>query len=783
MNTMKKAIALILSLTCCVSVAGLCGDYKYNTATVHAEEHEEKIFGDWSYVVYDKITGVCDTPCIEITKYNSDEKYGVTIPEKIDGMPVVSVAGDTFKEKSVSTLNISSSVKIFGENFVSNTGLYNIIFDNKLEFQPSMIKNPENSEETIIEGLKLTYVYPPSNKKIKEDIEIPETVCGLPVTAIENPAFQDNINIRSVKIPDTVKYFGVRVFADSSVQSVNIPKALKVLPSYTFKGCTQLKSVDFNENVIVAKKAFQDTDFSIPDNICISDTIANDSYVPVTVKSEPFTIQISRDNSTNEYACEIISYDPEYISGKTADIVIPDYFCEIPITKLHLHFWDTFNTYNIDINSIVFPSQMTEIRNISVNNPETIKSVTIKADNATIKQGAFKDTSIEEITLKGSCIIEAMSFMNCKNLRKVEFTGDSPEINIKYEAFKDCTALSEIIFPENMTADFKTDSFQNINIKELTLSGNINLDSHAFRDCGSLETLTLKGNVTLNENAFYNDNILKNIIIDTDKSINGSAFNGCVNLMNINSVPVFDTSTGSFRKEINEFIFNNFNNADDVGFINLYVQKQADDVVKKYTDDSMNDMQKIKALHDWVCNNIVYDSGNISDPKNHNDASVFMNDSSVCDGYAKCYNLLLNSAGIETYYLLGDNHAWNVVKLGNHYFHSDTTWDDGDTVSHDWFLKSDSEMLAETSSHSVWNFRTPSSLHNFQKESLPECRYSMGDLNTDGETNTADLVLLNKYLTGQSSVSADDIILADLTYDGFIDVFDLVIMRQSVLNK
>lgn len=780
-KTMKKAIAFMLSLMCCVSISDIYGNYKYNSSAVHAEEQEEKIFQDWSYVVYDKIAGVCDTSCIEITRYNGSDESIADIPEKIGGLPVVSIAGDAFKENHVYGILISSSVKRFGENFVINSGLEEITVDNKFIFCVNWITNPENPDESIVEGFEFSYLYPPEDNEIIEDIEIPETIYGLPVTSVGDNVFENNVNIGSVKIPDTVKYFGRRVFAGSSVKSVNIPESLKILPSNTFKDCKKLKSVDFHENLIIAKNAFNGTDISIPDNIIVSDTNADNSYKNISIKTETMTVGIFREE--NQYACEIISYNPDDISGNIADVVIPEYFSEIPVTKLNSLFWDLCDMYNIDINSIVFPSGITEINALSVNNPETIRSITIKAENFTIKQGAFKDTGVEEVTFNGSCTIDDTAFMNCKNLRKLEFTGNSPEISIKHDAFKDCTSLSEIIFPENMTANFNVDSFRNTNIKEITLSGNINITSHAFRDCKSLEKITLNGNITMEENAFCDDNMLKNIIIDTDKSINGSAFNGCVNLMNINSVPVFDTSSGSFREEISEFIFSNFNNADDVGFINLYVQKCADDIVNEYIDDSMNDMQKTRILHDWVCNNIAYEYNNTSDPKNHNDASVFMNDSSVCEGYAKCYNILLNRAGIETYYLLGDDHAWNVVKIGNHYFHSDTTWDDGDTISHDWFLKSDSEMIAETISHSVWNFRTPSSMHSFQKEILPECRYSMGDLNTDGEINMADLVLLNKYLNGQGSIHADDIILADLTYDGITDIFDLVLMRQAVINK
>lgn len=792
MKKIKKTMAYLFALTCCFAAATtFSGNYIKNSVVAHAEEEqEEKTYGNYSYVVYDKIEGVCDTPCIEITKYTNGIYWYMTIPSEIDGLPVVSLAKDALKGSSMFNIYLPSSIKNFGEGFVESLPRAGTVtIDNKFKFSMNYVSNPMSSDvnDLILKSFSLTAIYPPENKEIIEDLEIPETVCGFPVTKIEYETFSGNKNIRSVKIPDTVSYFGSRLFQNSSLQSVNIPKSLKVLPSDVFKGCTNLKSVDFHENVIVANNAFKDTNFKVPDNVKVSENdklYVSDSYSGITKKSGDFDIKISYDNTANEYFGEILSYNPNALSGTTADVVIPDYFCEIPIKEINNHFWTECNEAGIDLCSIVFPSEMTNIKNLNLNNPEALQSVTIKGKNIEIQDDAFKSTGIEDIVLNGACTINQMAFMDCKNLKKVEFTGDSPTININHDAFRNCTSIEEIIFPENMTADFKIDAFRNCSaVNELTFNGNINITSHAFRECSGLKNLTFNGDINLSTDAFYNCNHITNIAIDTSKPINGSAFNGCVNLLNINSSPVYNPAEKNFHTEINDFVFNNFNGANDVGFINLYVLEQVDNVIEKYITADMTDMQKIKTLHDWVCNNIVYDNEDVYSPKNHNDASIFMNDSSVCEGYAKCYNLLLNRAGIETYYLIGKNHAWNIIKLGGHYFHSDTTWDDGDNISYDWFLKSDSETTAETANHVTWTLNTPSALHNFQKSPLPECKYSMGDLNTDGETNISDLVILNKYLNGQSTVSADDIVLADLTYDGVTDVFDLVLMRKLVLNK
>lgn len=56
-----------------------------------------------------------------------------------------------------------------------------------------------------------------------------------------------------------------------------------------------------------------------------------------------------------------------------------------------------------------------------------------------------------------------------------------------------------------------------------------------------------------------------------------------------------------------------------------------------------------------------------------------------------------------------------------------------------------------------------------------------GDINDDGYLNIADAVALSEYIkSGQSESS--EISRMDINYDGFIDSFDLVLMRKLILN-
>lgn len=250
--------------------------------------------------------------------------------------------------------------------------------------------------------------------------------------------------------------------------------------------------------------------------------------------------------------------------------------------------------------------------------------------------------------------------------------------------------------------------------------------------------------------------------------------------MNINSEPVFDSTTGDFKPEYSDFIKNNFYMAEEIGFLNEYTKAQYEKIASEVTTPDMSDTEKVKALHDWICDNTRY-ADSIIPPEYHTDASILLNDATVCEGYAKAFNLLCNSVGIETYYVHSSDHAWNIVKLGGHYFHVDTTWDDGDNISYNYFLKSDSD-IHDNGSHSDWTAYKPTSLHDFQKNQLPECNYSIGDTNMDGTFNIADAVKMTGFLLGSKSETKENIVLYDLNFDGETDVFDMMLMRQKFMN-
>lgn len=124
--------------------------------------------------------------------------------------------------------------------------------------------------------------------------------------------------------------------------------------------------------------------------------------------------------------------------------------------------------------------------------------------------------------------------------------------------------------------------------------------------------------------------------------------------------------------------------------------------------EELSEYEKIKKVYELIIERVEY---NKEASDNQNIYSVFVNNQSVCAGYAKAAQHLLNQLGIFCTYVTGrvytgEAHAWNIVKCDGEYYHVDTTWGDpvflqkkselgitGDEVTYDYLCCPDSELF------------------------------------------------------------------------------------------
>lgn len=118
------------------------------------------------------------------------------------------------------------------------------------------------------------------------------------------------------------------------------------------------------------------------------------------------------------------------------------------------------------------------------------------------------------------------------------------------------------------------------------------------------------------------------------------------------------------------------------------------------------DYEKILYVYEYIVDQVEYDE---KAEDNQNICSVFVNRRSVCAGYSKATQYLLERLGVFCTYVTGttqgnESHAWNLVSCEGDYYYVDTTWgdpvfqsagdkEDRESISYDYLCCSDEELF------------------------------------------------------------------------------------------
>ena len=116
-----------------------------------------------------------------------------------------------------------------------------------------------------------------------------------------------------------------------------------------------------------------------------------------------------------------------------------------------------------------------------------------------------------------------------------------------------------------------------------------------------------------------------------------------------------------------------------------------------------DDLMQALLLHDYLVSHFSYDlTYSVYDVY-----GMLTQGTAVCQGYTLLYAALLTECGIESGYAVSEalNHIWNLVKIGENYYHVDATWDDPVSdryarVCHDSFMLSDTAIAS--TGHRDW---------------------------------------------------------------------------------
>ncbi len=125
--------------------------------------------------------------------------------------------------------------------------------------------------------------------------------------------------------------------------------------------------------------------------------------------------------------------------------------------------------------------------------------------------------------------------------------------------------------------------------------------------------------------------------------------------------------------------------------------------VDSFTPAGQTLYEKVKSVHDKVCELTVYDS---TAKYAYSAYGVFADGRSVCEGYAEAFKLLCDRSGIECILVVGTGitaadsgpHMWNYVRMDDGAWYAvDCTWDDGKKISDRYLLVGSGTVVLESS--------------------------------------------------------------------------------------
>lgn len=164
--------------------------------------------------------------------------------------------------------------------------------------------------------------------------------------------------------------------------------------------------------------------------------------------------------------------------------------------------------------------------------------------------------------------------------------------------------------------------------------------------------------------------------------------------------------------------------------------------------DQATEYQQIKRIYSYICQNVEYDYDTLNDSSTgkYTAYNAMMKETAVCQGYALLLYRMLREAGFSTRIIAGiatesgENHAWNIVRLGDRYYYLDSTWDASGNGYYDYFMRGKDGFEG----HNAWEDYTNDAF---------QAAYPVAD--TSYEPSVTDEPDLNAGIAAQGTCGSD----------------------------
>ena len=349
-------------------------------------------------------------------------------------------------------------------------------------------------------------------------VVIPEEIDGKKVTGIGDNAFNGNVIVTSVTIPDTVTSINLSAFYGcTKLSQVNLPPNLQFIGWRAFAGCTSLTSVEIPKSLTE----------------CELDVFADSGLTTATFEDGTTSILSNMFNSAEKLVNVTIpdtvtSIDQSAFYGctKLSQVNLP----------LNLQFigWRAFAGCT-SLTSVEIPKSLTECDS-DVFADSGLTTVTFEKGTTSVPDRLFNNAgSLTNVVIPDTVTsIGNSSFSGCTSLLQI----DLPK-NLEYMgscAFMNCTSLTSVEIPKSLT-DCRWDVFTGSGLTTVTFEeGTTRIASNVVTSVSTLINVTIPETVTsIGSYAFAGCNNLEKIVIpESVISIDDGAFNQCKKLSEVN---------------------------------------------------------------------------------------------------------------------------------------------------------------------------------------------------------------------------------------------------------
>ena len=308
------------------------------------------------------------------------------------------------------------------------------------------------------------------------------------ITAVDEEAFYNCLNLQSISFPDTLLDIGQRAFYRCNLQSLVIPDNV-VIGNSAFRRNEQLSDVLLGENVSFQdyyRDGFENGGFAFAD-------------CPLLLTAGP---------ADGEYNIRITF-------GNTRSIA----------------------AYSFDgcssLTEVTIPESVIVIGESAFNGCTNLKSINLPDSLMSIDQYAFAATGLVDVIIPESALtIQEGAFSQCQSLRSVQL----PEgmTRLYSDVFSGCSALPSIDIPSGVTVIDNRAFYGCTSLNGITLPDNLlEIGYQAFANCTSLTHISLPNGLEYLDGTFAGCTALSSIRLPSGIQWMNGVFSGCISLTSL----------------------------------------------------------------------------------------------------------------------------------------------------------------------------------------------------------------------------------------------------------